>query len=330
MQRDPGGNGKAAARGSELAVHGIDAWRDVRAGRAEMRQLTSITGQETAGVRMHWLYFATDSPRRLEAAGFDYDSTWGYNDAVGYRAGTSQVFRLPGAQDLMELPLSIMDSALFYRGRMDLARRRTRCRTVRRIVANARRFGGTRRHQLARPQPGPRAALGPLLPASCWKRSARATGSGLRPRREAVDWFRWRRSIRFTARRTRTSSQWQRRRRAWRFLPAACGSTVQRRTSAAALEELRFDGRHAGEGETVSMRTLGRRNGGAERHRATLGVRTKHGPAERWKRFVCMIAYTNYAIDARVRREAETLASHGFQVRCLDHEERSGHVRDSP
>jgi glycosyltransferase involved in cell wall biosynthesis len=30
-----------------------------------------------------------------------------------------------------------------------------------------------------------------------------------------------------------------------------------------------------------------------------------------------MIAYTNYAIDARVRREAETLAAHGFQVRCL-------------
>jgi glycosyltransferase involved in cell wall biosynthesis len=33
--------------------------------------------------------------------------------------------------------------------------------------------------------------------------------------------------------------------------------------------------------------------------------------------FVCMIAYTNYATDARVRREAETLASHGFRVRCL-------------
>ena len=30
-----------------------------------------------------------------------------------------------------------------------------------------------------------------------------------------------------------------------------------------------------------------------------------------------MIAYTNYAIDARVRREAETLASHGFRVLCL-------------
>jgi glycosyltransferase involved in cell wall biosynthesis len=32
---------------------------------------------------------------------------------------------------------------------------------------------------------------------------------------------------------------------------------------------------------------------------------------------VCMIAYTSYATDARVRREAETLAAHGFDVLCL-------------
>lgn len=30
-----------------------------------------------------------------------------------------------------------------------------------------------------------------------------------------------------------------------------------------------------------------------------------------------MVVYTNYATDARVRREAETLASHGFRVLCL-------------
>jgi glycosyltransferase involved in cell wall biosynthesis len=35
------------------------------------------------------------------------------------------------------------------------------------------------------------------------------------------------------------------------------------------------------------------------------------------KGFVCMIAYTNYAFDARVRREAETLASEGYRVLCL-------------
>jgi glycosyltransferase involved in cell wall biosynthesis len=32
---------------------------------------------------------------------------------------------------------------------------------------------------------------------------------------------------------------------------------------------------------------------------------------------VCMIAYTFYPFDARVRREAETLAAHGYHVRCL-------------
>lgn len=32
---------------------------------------------------------------------------------------------------------------------------------------------------------------------------------------------------------------------------------------------------------------------------------------------VCMVAYTEYDTDARVRREAETLAANGFDVRCL-------------
>ena len=133
---------QASASGHELAVHGIDAWRDADSGRAEMTELTSLTGQKTAGVRMHWLYFAEGSARHLENAGFSYDSTWGYNDAVGYRAGTSQVFRLPGSQSLMELPLSIMDSALFYSRRMGLSRGQA-LDLCRQIVEHARHFGGT-------------------------------------------------------------------------------------------------------------------------------------------------------------------------------------------
>ena len=39
--------------------------------------------------------------------------------------------------------------------------------------------------------------------------------------------------------------------------------------------------------------------------------------ATRAGRHVCMIAYTDYTGDARVRREAETLAAHDFRVRCL-------------
>jgi len=186
---------KAAGRGSELAVHGIEAWRDADAGRAEMRELNSLTGQKTTGVRMHWLYFDADAPRRLEAAGFDYDSTWGFNDAIGYRAGTPQVFRLQGSETLMELPMSIMDSALFSPGRMGLAREEG-LQLCWRILANARRLGGTlviNWHERS------------LAPERLWGRSYKELLDEVRKGErawaatagEAVEWFRWRRSIRF-------------------------------------------------------------------------------------------------------------------------------------
>lgn len=186
---------KASDRGSELAVHGIDAWRDADAGREEMRQLNSVMGKKTAGIRMHWLYFSAESPRTLELAGFDYDSTWGYNDAVGYRAGTSQPFRPMVCKTLMELPMSIMDSALFSSGRMNLGPEKA-SQLCSRIVANARHFGGTvvvNWHERS------------LAPERLWGRFYRElvgeVGKGDRvwfaKAGEAVEWFRWRRSIRF-------------------------------------------------------------------------------------------------------------------------------------
>jgi glycosyltransferase involved in cell wall biosynthesis len=49
------------------------------------------------------------------------------------------------------------------------------------------------------------------------------------------------------------------------------------------------------------------------------GAGTQTGAATPAKsaRYVCMIAYTDYSLDARVRREAETLAANNFHVRCL-------------
>jgi hypothetical protein len=185
----------AASQGSELAVHGIDAWRSVDSGRAEMTELTSLTDRQSAGIRMHWLYFSSESPRHLEAAGYDYDSTWGYNDAIGYRAGTSQVFRLADSEDLMELPLSIMDSALLFSDRMGLsaAEALDRCRHV---VNNAKRFGGTlvvNWHDRS------------LVPERLWDGVYRelldtigASDVWFATAQEAVDWFRWRRAIRFS------------------------------------------------------------------------------------------------------------------------------------
>ena len=192
---DVAGQLKAAAdRGREVAVHGIDAWRDADAGRSELAEITALTGRRTAGVRMHWLYFDDQSAFRLESAGFAFDSTWGYNDAVGYRAGTSQVFRLPGTERLFELPLTIMDSAVFSPSRMGLTRDEA-LELCRRIVTNARRYGGTlviNWHDRS------------LAPERQWHDAYRAlldelgrTVAWFATAAEAVDWFGWRRSIAF-------------------------------------------------------------------------------------------------------------------------------------
>jgi hypothetical protein len=186
---------RAAARGNEVALHGIDAWRDADRGRAELAQVAESGGTREAGVRMHWLYFAEQSPQTLEAAGFDYDSTWGYNEAIGFRPGTAQAFRLPRTRSLMELPLVIMDSALFFRDRMHLTAEQA-LHLCRGIVAHVRRFGGTlviNWHDRS------------LVPERLWDRSYRALLSEVEHENrvwfatagDAVAWFRWRRSIKF-------------------------------------------------------------------------------------------------------------------------------------
>jgi hypothetical protein len=188
----------ASAGGAELAVHGIDAWADAAAGHAERNELTAVTGQRRTGIRMHWLYFSADSPKHLEAAGFDYDSTCGFNDAVGYRAGTSQPFRPAGTERLMELPLSIMDSAMFSAGRLGLssAEAAERCRD---IIANARRFGGTLVINWHCRSLAPDRLWGGFYEHLLDELHRDDTRVWFAAAGETVDWFRWRRSITFAA-----------------------------------------------------------------------------------------------------------------------------------
>lgn len=112
---------KLRSLGFEVAVHGIDAWSDRAASADELREVAELTGQAGLGVRMHWLYLDAGSFTTLEHAGFRYDATVGYNDAVGFRAGTTQVFRPLSVESLLELPLHIQDTALFFPGRMNCA-----------------------------------------------------------------------------------------------------------------------------------------------------------------------------------------------------------------
>jgi hypothetical protein len=132
---------KLLSANCEIAVHGIDAWRDSAKGRNERERIREITGIAAGGVRMHWLYFGAQTAMLLEKAGFDYDSTIGYNETIGYRAGTSQVFKNPDVGHLLELPLHIMDTALFYPSYMNLSDEQAGAAMVP-LIENAARFGG--------------------------------------------------------------------------------------------------------------------------------------------------------------------------------------------
>jgi len=127
--------------GCEIAVHGIDAWLDSSRGVEERELVSRVTGASVRGVRMHWLYFDERAPERLEEAGFTYDSTFSYNETVGCRAGTMQAFKPMSARRLLELPLTIMDTALFYSSHLNLTSKAAR-QVVWRLVEEAERYGG--------------------------------------------------------------------------------------------------------------------------------------------------------------------------------------------
>ncbi|MBZ5510150.1 MAG: hypothetical protein LAN70_03165 [Acidobacteriia bacterium] len=125
----------------EVGLHGIDAWVDSAKGREELNEIRLITGARNIGVRMHWLFFDEQSPVALESAGASYDSTVGYNETIGYRAGTGQVYKPLNATTLLELPLHVMDTALFYPSHLHLSPEDAQSR-INDIIENAVRQGG--------------------------------------------------------------------------------------------------------------------------------------------------------------------------------------------
>ncbi|MFA6226286.1 MAG: hypothetical protein WC620_08995 [Methanoregula sp.] len=72
-----------------------------------------LAGDDSVGNRTHWLLFDRNSWKKLDDAGYTYDTTFGYNDDAGFRAGTLQVCHPEGCSKLLELPLHIQDIGLF-------------------------------------------------------------------------------------------------------------------------------------------------------------------------------------------------------------------------
>jgi hypothetical protein len=180
--------------GCEIGLHGIDAWIDSSSGRAELEVVRAITGVQRMGVRMHWLYFDEQAPFVLDEAGADYDSTKGYNETVGYRAGTTQAFKPLGLNRLLELPLHIMDTAMFFPAHLNLSPAEA-YKKVDRIIDNAVQCGGAvtvNWHDRS------------IAPERCWDdfyvdlvNELRRRGAWFATAADAVKWFRRRREAVF-------------------------------------------------------------------------------------------------------------------------------------
>jgi hypothetical protein len=180
--------------GCEIGLHGIDAWHDAARGRQELAEIGRLTGVQRLGVRIHWLYWDEGAPSVLEAAGADYDSSVGYNETIGYRAGTTQVYRPLGVSRLLELPLHIMDTALFLPSHLGLSMAEAH-KVVNAIIDNAVEFGGVVTVNWHDRSIAPERLWGnfyALVVESLTNRGAWFANAG-----NTVDWFRQRRSAVF-------------------------------------------------------------------------------------------------------------------------------------
>jgi hypothetical protein len=181
-------------KGCELGVHGIDSWHSADKGREELTRIAAVTGDSAIGTRIHWLLRDANTPAVLERAGFAYDSTFGYNETVGYRAGTGQVFRPLGAKTLLEIPLHIQDGALFYPQRLDLSEpeAQARCQV---LIDNAAKFGGVLTLLWHDRSHAPERYWGDFYFRLL--RTLKATDCWFATAGQVVDWFRKRREVRF-------------------------------------------------------------------------------------------------------------------------------------
>jgi peptidoglycan/xylan/chitin deacetylase (PgdA/CDA1 family) len=184
------------ASGCEVGLHGLDVWFDPLQGREELNRVREVTGCQVLGTRVHWLYFDEQSPAVLEHAGAEYDSTFGYNESIGYRAGTAQAYKPIGVQRLLELPLHVMDTALFRFNHMDLTPSQAAGR-VRAILDHVVQAGGcftVNWHDRS------------LAPERLWGEfysrlidELRGRGAWFGTASQVVSWFRKRRSVVFEA-----------------------------------------------------------------------------------------------------------------------------------
>jgi peptidoglycan/xylan/chitin deacetylase (PgdA/CDA1 family) len=111
---------RIAEKGHEIGLHGSCASSDNASQMMkEKNELESILSKRTDGVRQHLLKMCLpETWEYQQEAGFVYDASLGYNQLVGFRAGTCFPFTPWDSEGekrftILELPLVVQDKALF-------------------------------------------------------------------------------------------------------------------------------------------------------------------------------------------------------------------------
>ncbi|MHA1381220.1 MAG: hypothetical protein ACTSRG_22875 [Candidatus Helarchaeota archaeon] len=180
--------------GNEAGIHGINAWHDFKSGYQERNRISEIIGESNLGIRMHWLLYDNQTFQSLEKACYYYDSTFGYNETVGYRGGTTQVFKPNGVKNLLELPMHIQDTALFFPRRMDLSEKQA-LNLCKKLINNASIYGGVLTLNWHQRSLGPERLWGDLYLKLLKELKLRNTWFASAG--QAVEWFKKRRAILF-------------------------------------------------------------------------------------------------------------------------------------
>jgi hypothetical protein len=109
---------KFSSAGIELAVHGSYTSSENERGLASEFASLKQLGFAPVGNRQHWLRFTLDRLiPALEGAGVAYDSSLGWSDRIGFRAGASFAFPPYNFDEerpanFLEIPLAVMDQSL--------------------------------------------------------------------------------------------------------------------------------------------------------------------------------------------------------------------------
>jgi hypothetical protein len=122
--------------GFELGVHpGYDTFQDRSKLAAEVAALRKTLNRNQMGGRQHYLRWSPETWLDWEACGLSYDSSLGFAEQFGFRAGTAYPFRPWSLSEnrelhLVELPLLLMDCTPVKYMSLNLAEGLSQIRTL--------------------------------------------------------------------------------------------------------------------------------------------------------------------------------------------------------